>query len=195
MKTIVTVLLLAIATSSFAQDSLFYYNYQRYATTTNGMDVLGYWGLGNTAIGAAGWARSKGGSNYFYYKMTTIYGVTNMAASLIGHFTALNSMKQRLNAAESLKAQRKIETTFLINGCLDIAYLGIGAYIKNKGDTKGFAEDKGYGSAIITQGLFLLLFDGTMYGMQKHNGKKFRHFLEKNPISFNGNSIGITYRL
>ncbi len=195
MKTIITLILISVSVSAFAQDSLLYHNYDRYRTTSTGMNVLGYWGVANTAVGAIGWSASKGGSNYFFYKMTTIYGVANMGASLLGNYTALRSMKQHLDGPQSLKAQRKIETTFLVNGCIDVASIGLGIYLKSHVDSHNSASQRGYGSALIVQNAFLLLFDGTMYTAQKYNGKKLRRFLEKNPITFDGKSIGLIYNM
>jgi len=59
------------------------------------------------------------------------------------------------------------------------------------GITANNPQLRGYGSSVIMQGAFLLLFDATMYSTQKHNGSKLRRFLEKNPVSFAGKGIGI----
>jgi hypothetical protein len=54
---------------------------------------------------------------------------------------------------------------------------------------------RGYGSAIIMQGAFLLLFDATMYSSEKNNGNKLRRFMEKNPLIFDGKKIGMVLNL
>jgi hypothetical protein len=48
---------------------------------------------------------------------------------------------------------------------------------------------------MIVQSAFLLLFDGTMYGLQRSNGNGLRRFLEKNPITFTGKGIGMIYTM
>jgi hypothetical protein len=156
------------------------------------MTVLGSWAVTNIGIGAAGWANSKGGQNKYFYQMTTIWGAANLGAAILGYTSNKNNT---LNAAESLKAQQKIEKIFLINGGLDLVYIGTGVFLNRRGNTNGSAQLKGYGSALIPQGIFLLLFDGTMYATHRSNGNKLRRFLEKNPIGFNGREVGINISL
>lgn len=186
-------MLLIICSGVFAQDSLKVFNYNRISATQTGMTVLGSWGLANAGIGVAGLSSSKGGANKAFYRMTTIWGATNVFAALLG--TLQNDKDVSLDGFATLVAQKKIETKFLINGCVDIAYLGIGIYLKQRGDRKNFADLKGDGSAIIIQSVFLLVFDGTMYTTHKHNGNKLMRFLEKNPIGFTGKSVGINFNM
>ena len=195
MKKILIFIFLVICTRTFAQDSLKSFNYSRNHITTTGMEVLGSWAVVNIGAGAAGWASSKGGSNKYFYQMNTIWGAANLGAALLGYIGTKNNTGKQLTAAECLKAQQKIEKIFLINGGLDLAYIGTGIFLKHRGDNRNSAQLRGYGSAIIVQGVFLLLFDGTMYSTQRSNGNKLRRFLEKNPISFTGKTIGLTYNL
>lgn len=187
----VTIILLFICAFANAQDSLKYFNNTRYQTTKAGMIVLGSWAVANIGIGATGWANSKGGQNKYFYQMTTIWGAANLGAAILG-YTGNN---KQLTAAETLKAQQKIEKIFLINGGLDLAYISTGIYLNHHGMTHSSAQLKGYGTALIPQGIFLLLFDCTMYATHRSNGNKLRQFLEKNPIGFNGREVGINIRL
>ena len=98
--------------------------------------------------------------------------------------------KKNLTAAETLEQQKKLEKIFLINGALDIAYIGTGTYLKLVGDSRKSPIMKGYGESILMQGGFLLIFDGLMYHAEKRNGTKLRNFLEKHPISFDGHRVG-----
>jgi hypothetical protein len=195
MKKILIFVFLITCSRVFAQDSLKSFNYSRNHITTTGMTVLGSWAIANIGVGAAGWANSKGGSNKYFYQMNTIWGAANLGAALLGYTNARKNSSKTLSPSENLKAQQKIEKIFLINGGLDLAYIGTGIFLKHRGNGRNSDQLKGYGSAIITQGIFLLLFDGTMYSTQRHNGNKFRQFLEKNPITFNGNSIGLIYNM
>jgi len=196
MRKALTFLLLLVCTCAFAQqDSLNVFNNARYRTTKKGLTVLGSWGVANIGIGAAGWAGSKGGDNRYFYQMTTIWGAADLGAALLG----LSGNKNRtLNKKETLDAQKKIERIFLINAGLDVAYIGTGLILQSKGNKgKGSnpAQLRGYGSSIIMQGAFLLLFDGTMYGAERFNGNKLRRFLQKNPITFTGKTVGLIYNM
>lgn len=192
MKNRLIIILLFISALASAQDSLKYFINTRYQTTKTGMTVLGSWAVANIGIGAAGWANSKGGQNKYFYQMTTIWGAANLGAAILGY--SGNTNKQ-LTDAETLNAQQKIETIFLINGGLDLAYIGTGIYLNHRGIAHCSAQLKGYGTALIPQGIFLLLFDGTMYVAHHSNGNKLKQFLMKNPIGFNGKELGVNIRL
>ncbi|MEO8711071.1 MAG: hypothetical protein ABI405_03050 [Parafilimonas sp.] len=195
MKKIFILIMMLSYIHVFAQDSLSGFNYSRNHITITGMKVLGSWGIANIGIGAAGWASSHGGANKYFYQMSTIWGVANLGVSVLGFSGAKRNLTKQLNAADNLKAQQAIEKTFLINGSLDVLYVGAGIYLNSHGETRNNDQLKGYGSSVIMQGIFLLLFDGTMYKLQRTNGNKLRQFLEKNSISFTGNSIGIIHGL
>jgi hypothetical protein len=195
MKKIFTLFLILFCSQAFSQDSLRYFNKSRNQITQTGMTVLGSWGLANVGIGAAGWANSKGGANKYFYQMDVIWGGTNLGLAILGYTNARKNKDKALNASETLKEQKKLEQIFLINGGLDLVYIGTGIYLKHRGDTHNSGQLKGYGPSIILQGAFLLLFDGTMYTSERNNGNKLRHFLEKNPVTFDGRHIGIIYHL
>lgn len=155
------------------------------------MKVLGAWGLANTVFGAAGLAASKGGQNHYFYQMTTIWGVTNFIIAIPGYIGASRQMGLDFNVAQTIGQQRKIEFTFSVNTILDVAYIGAGFYMDSRGNNTNNPQLKGYGLSIALQGSFLLLFDATMLRTHYGNGRKLVRFLEKNPIVFDGKSIGI----
>jgi hypothetical protein len=191
MKKIYTAILVLICSCAFAQDSLKNFNYARNRITSTGMEVLGSWAIANIGTGAIGWANSAGGTNKYFYQMNVLWNTANLGAAILGFTGAQKDKNRQHSASETLREQQKIEKIFLVNGGLDLVYIGTGLYLEHRGDDKNSNLVKGYGSSIIVQGVFLLLFDGTMYSAQRHNGNKVRRFLERNPISFNGRSIGM----
>ncbi len=194
MKNILILFCLTACISAYAQDSLKTFNYNRYHVTTSGMTVLAGWGAVNLGVGAAGWA-SAHGTNKYFYEMDTFWGAANLGIVLLGYSGAKKNEGSVLTPAGSLKEQQKIEKIFLINGGFDFVYIGTGIFLKVRGDDRNSAELKGYGSSVILQGIFLLIFDTTMYSANRSNGNKLRRFLEKNPVTFNGRSIGFIYYL
>ncbi len=209
MKKALVIILVLFCTSAFAQDSLKYYNNLRVNTTSSGMKVLGSWGIVNLGTGAIwGWnsnrtttyidlngapiitSKSISSEGQYFFQMNTIWGAADFGIALLGYASVQRDRKKNLTAAETLKQQKKIEKIFLINGALDIAYLGTGAYLKLAGDSRKSPIMKGYGESILMQGGFLLIFDGIMYHAEKGNGTRLRNFLEKHPISFDGHRIG-----
>ncbi|WP_374950569.1 hypothetical protein [Mucilaginibacter sp.] len=194
MKKFLTLCLSLACSGAFAQDSLQYYNQKRYTTTATGMKVLSSWGLVNLAVGATGWATTDGTTKYFH-QMNTFWGGINLGIALLGYTNAQKNKGKSFNPTESLAEQKKMEKVFLINGGLDVAYLGTGIYLSHRGNSKNDDKLKGYGSSVIMQGAALLLFDSIMYATQKGNGGKLRAFLAKNPVMFDGNKVGMLIRL
>ncbi len=123
--------------------------------------------------------------------MNLIWGSVDFGTALIGYAGNQTYKNKKLTAAEITQQQERIQKIFFINGCLDVAYVGTGLYLKLEGDSRNSPIMKGYGSSIILQGGFLLIFDGLMYHAQKSNGNKLKNFLMKNPITFDGKRVGI----
>ncbi len=214
MKKILTLVLIILSSHAFAQDSLKKYNASRIGITSSGMEVLGGWGIANLGTGAIwGWntgatATVNVGGNVVYstsyltsqqtkyfFQMNTIWGAVNFGTALISFESFQKDKKKHLTAAETLKEQERIEKIFRINEGLDVAYLGVGIYLKLVGDHRNSPIMKGYGESIIMQGAFLLVFDGIMYHNEKGNGGKLRHFLEKHPMTFNGKQVGMIFNM
>ena len=193
-KLLVALLLIIISYNASAQDSLRYFNQERYHITTTGMKVLGSWGIANTVVGGIGWANSSGQTKYFY-QMNTFWGIANIGAAVLGYTGAEKARDKNYTVTETLKEQKKIQKIFLINAGLDVAYIGTGIYLDHRGNTHSDDKLKGYGKAVILQGAFLLLFDGTMYGTHHNNGSKLRNFLARNPITFDGSKVGMLIKL
>lgn len=188
-------LLILVFSHAFAQDSLKTFNTNRINTTSNGQLILGGWGVLNLGSGAIGWSSSTSNESRYFFQMNAIWGVANFGTALISYTGLQKTKKKQLTAAETLKEQQKIEKIFLINGVLDVAYLGVGTYLKLAGDSRNSPIMKGYGESILLQGGFLLLFDGLMYHAEKGNGTKLGNFLEKHPITFDGRRVGMIFRM
>lgn len=193
MKKLFAFLSLFTCAHAAAQDSLHYFTDTRNRTIFTGMKVLGSWGAANLAGGGIGWAMAKG-SNKYFYQMSTFWGAVNFGIATLGYTAARKKMNQSLTATESLKAQKKLENIFLINSGLDLVYTGAGLYMKTRGNNKHNETLQGYGSAVMLQGIFLLIFDSVMYKLERNNGNSLRKFLDKNSIAFSGSSIGISHR-
>lgn len=209
MKKTFVIILVLLCSSAFAQDSLKRYNNLRINTTSSGMKVLGAWGVANLGTGAIwGW-NNKSTSTYvglggnqvtssngisregqYFFQMNTIWGAVNFGTALLGYASVQKYRKKTLNGAETLEQQKRIENIFRINAYLDVAYLGVGTYLKLAGDSRKSPIMKGYGESILMQGGFLLIFDGIMYHAEKGHGTRLRNFLEKHPISFDGHRVG-----
>ena len=194
MKKLLVLILLITCINAHAQDSLTYFNQSREHIKISGMKVLGSWAVANIAVGAIGNANTMGQTKYFH-QMNAIWNVVNLGAAVACYIGSKSNTDKAYTSEQSLKEQHKVEKIFLINGGLDLAYVGAGLYLNNRGNSNNDDKLKGYGSAIIFQGAFLLLFDATMYTAERHNGKKLVNFLKKNPLTFDGKRIGMVFKL
>jgi hypothetical protein len=190
MKRIILALMLLPGNKLFAQDSLSIFSSQRNQKLVSSMKVLGGWGIANTAVGAAGWATANGSTKYFH-QMNTFWGLVNTGIAVMGFSGARRDLGKSWDATESLKAQKKLEKIFLINGGLDLVYIGTGLALKTRGNTRSKDKLKGYGSSILLQGIFLMIFDVANYSTQRTTGKALRRFLANHPISLSGDGIGV----
>ncbi|MBC7400453.1 MAG: hypothetical protein H7289_10945 [Mucilaginibacter sp.] len=190
MKKIFALFLLLISIDCLAQDSLQTLNFNRNRIKNTGMQVLGGWATANIVVGGIGWASTNATTKYFH-QMNTIWNVANLGVALLGYTATIKDRDHTYTARESLEEQHKLEKLFLVNGALDFAYIGAGFYLKHRGDINNSDQNRGYGSAVILQGVFLLLFDATMYASEHRTGNKLRRFLVKNPITFDGQKVGM----
>lgn len=190
MKKILVLFLFLISINCVAQDSLQTLNFGRNHIKNTGMQVLGSWAIANIAVGGIGWASTKGKTKYIH-QMNAIWNVANLGAAILGYTSTINDKNKTYTPEESLKEQNKLEKIFLVNGGLDVIYIGAGIYLNHHGNMNNSDQSRGYGSAVILQGAFLLLFDATMYTSERRVGNRLRKFLMKNPITFDGQKVGM----
>ncbi|MDB4584673.1 hypothetical protein N9164_16100 [Draconibacterium sp.] len=155
---------------------------QSLKTNNTGMYVLGSWAIANMATGAFGWANNTGSTKYFY-QMNLFWNVIN---GTIAGFALYNNYTQDLSMiSQDTMLQNHINTEklFLINGGLDIAYIGTGFLLKHLSNNSSKRPEllKGYGNSLILQGAFLFVFDMVMWGIQRMHRLT---FLENTELSF-----------
>lgn len=190
MKKALLFILIIASSHCMAQDSLQMLNFKRNKIKNGGMQVLGSWAAANLVVGGIGWATTNGQTKYFH-QMNALWNVANLGIALLGYNSTIRDRNRTYSPQESLEEQRKLENIFLVNGALDLGYIGAGIYLRHRGIVNGSEQSKGYGSAVIMQGAFLLLFDAAMYTSERHAGNKLRRFLTKNPMTFDGHQLGM----
>lgn len=194
MKNFLFLILIVFATPAFSQDNKQKINQNRIEINTNGMKVLGGWALANMAIGSMAYFNSTGKKKYFN-QMNVMWNVVNLGLATAGYFGAKADLNQQLNLAQSINDQHKIEQILVLNTGLDVGYMAAGLFLNERGLRKSSARLRGYGQSLILQGAFLLVFDGAMYAIHKNNGKGFSQILEKANFSFDGEKIGLIFKL
>ncbi|MBL7682130.1 MAG: hypothetical protein JNK00_02125 [Flavipsychrobacter sp.] len=169
-------------------------NNKRIATNKTGMTILGAWGAANIIGGVAGALASTNQEWKSFHTMNALWGTVNIGIAGIGYMGARKEAGQILTCDKMLGRYESGKRLFLINSGLDIIYIGSGmALISYADDLDNPARWRGYGKSVAMQGIFLLVFDGTMYALHQHNNKQWYKLLEG--ICVTGNGVGLNYTL
>ena len=164
-------------------------NLQRINTNRAGMTVLTGWGAANTVAGIAGYLIADSKEWRAFHGMNAIWGITNAGIGLMGLAGVRKEMKMESNCSDMLQRYESTKRLFLINGGLDFFYIGTGVFLKEHAKTQTNPTLwRGFGNSILIQGIFLLLFDGTMYAA--HQGKNKKWYKALNGLCVSGKGIG-----
>ena len=134
----------------------------RITTQKAGMFVLGGWALLN--FGLSGYfMTATEGRPYFFNQMNVFWNVVNAGIATAGLISAYRAAPL-FTESEILAEYQKFTRVLLINAGLDVLYITAGIILRLKG---GEAKQQGlrlegYGSSLILQGGFLLVFDGVL---------------------------------
>jgi hypothetical protein len=161
--------------------------YQQSLNTNNsGMYVLGSWAIANIAVGAAGWARGSGENKYFH-QMNLFWNTVNLSIAGIALISNFRTDIANLSPDEMMSNHTRMERLYLINAGLDVLYIGTGVLLRSLSHKSAKRGDlmNGYGSSLILQGGFLLVFDAVMWGIQHAQRMQ---FLQNNNIDL---SVGL----
>jgi hypothetical protein len=176
-------LLMADSIPLHGQDGYVDYYGQSLQINTYGMAVLGGWALTNITIGAYGWSNYSGQRVYFH-QMNLFWNVVNLSIAGFALYSSLSSDYSLLSGTELFEKQLKNQRLYLINGGLDVVYMGTGFLLKYLAPRYPKNEDRlmGYGNSVILQGAFLFVFDLLMYGLQRSHRLAFMDQLSFTPM-------------
>lgn len=194
MKKLLLFLFIIFSAEVKAQDSLSYFNQKRNQINQTGMKVLGGWAIANIAVGSIGFYKTRGTARYFN-QMNIFWNIINLGIATAGFYGAKEASQKSFNLNKSLAEQRKTEHILLINAGLDLAYIGGGIYLNRRGISKNSDRLHGYGNAVILQGAFLFLFDSAMFGIQHRHQNLSKNLFSNVEPSFNGEQLGLIYKL
>jgi hypothetical protein len=169
MKNALIFTLILTAGITLGQDANDFYSISQ-QTNKTGMYVLGTWALTNIATGAYGWNRYDGSQKYFY-QMNLMWNAVNLGIAGYALYSFSQNDPLTMTAAEMLRDHVKKENLFLINAGLDLIYIGGGLYMRHLA-SQGYKRAemlKGYGTSVILQGGFLMVFDLAMYIIQRQH--------------------------
>lgn len=154
-----------------------------------GMAALTGFALANITTSAIGLS-STNEANKAFHQMNIGWNGVNLILGASGLWQA-NRVKPFTNDVQALKAGEKMETIFLVNAALDIAYISGGALIKEtrNRNTEQWNQQTGWGNAVMYNGAFLLVFDGVMYALHKNNNEKLWRKLQGIQLGYSPNGV------
>lgn len=156
------------------------------------MISLNTWAVGNIAYGTVANFQTSGEAKYFH-QMNAGWNIVNLAIGIPGIIGAYKAPKE-MNFEETYKLQRRMETIYLVNAGLDVAYMtgGLAMRLHGKNQTGEMAARwKGYGSSLIFQGGYLFAHDLAMFILLKTNTKLLNKEWDKVSLQFTGTGIRI----
>ncbi len=171
------------------------FNAERDRSTATGMLVLGGWATGNLLAGGIGMATTPPGSEaWHFHLMNAAWNTVNLGIALPAWAGARKRLRTpaALDIPGTFDAQRKVEVLYLINGGLDLAYLGAGLWLWEHGHGDPALAHRelfrGFGTSLLLQGGFLLAFDVASYLVHARHWRRARAGLWRH-LQVNGTSI------
>lgn len=182
--------LITVSFNCFSQKiDLSKFEKERTTISKNSMLVLGGWSVLNI-VGSGIATGTHNREMRYFHQMNVMWGGINLAIAGLGYIGNANAKIKDPTMASVLKHQNGVEKTYLINGGLDVLYMGAGLWMNKASDhQKNPDKFKGYGNSIILQGGFLLLYDVVNYAIHRKHGKQ----LNKLELSGGPGSLSMTY--
>ncbi|RDV37040.1 hypothetical protein DV096_16145 [Bradymonadaceae bacterium TMQ3] len=152
-------------------------NQSRLDRQARGMGVLLGWSALNIGVGTAGYLVSDGPRRYFH-QMNAAWNVVNAAIAGFGLRAALRDDASRFDGLETLEEGRSFERILAINIGLNVAYMASGAFMWERGLRRDDDRLRGYGPSLLLQGAFLLVFDSTLFALQRRASARYLEGLQ-----------------
>ncbi|MCK6604103.1 MAG: hypothetical protein L6Q59_04315 [Ignavibacteriaceae bacterium] len=157
-------------------------------TNASGMLVLGGWALSNMLVSGSSYFATSGEARQFH-AMNAMWNLVNFGIAAFGYSDAVNAVPSD-KLSDALKQSAEMQNILLLNAGLDVAYIVTGFLLREKGKTSEKYSEilKGYGSSLVLQGSFLLIFDTILYFVHQNN---FTEILKMADLSFSLNTINL----
>ncbi|RYU78095.1 DUF6992 family protein [Hymenobacter persicinus] len=131
-----------------------------------GMAVLGTWALLNLVVSGYWLPRTDNRTSaHYFHQMNVGWNFVNAVLAVVGMLRAQPNRVASLTLAASLSAQFDFEKILVLNAGLDVAYLGVGSWLRARAASADQRPERllGFGQSLWLQGGFLLLFDASFY--------------------------------
>ena len=175
------------------RDTIDTYNKQRIVTNIKGMNVLAGWGGANLVAGGVGYFTAKSDEWKYFHQMNAGFGLVNFGLAEYGMWRAIKQSRQPLDMRKAWHAYRRDKRTIMLGIGFDVATMATGALLmdKAKNNPANAAMLRGYGKALLLQGIFSITFDNLFLAAHNKNSGPWATILEE--MRFTGNGISYTH--
>ncbi|MBD2703222.1 hypothetical protein IC229_21435 [Spirosoma sp. BT702] len=151
--------------------------------------TLGSFALANIAVGSIAASQTSGETKYVH-RMNVYWNLVNLGIAGAGLLGTRKRNPAAETLAEAVRQHENMKQILLINAGLDVAYVAGGAYLRERAVSRPDNADqlRGYGTSIMAQGAFLLVFDVVNYLIFKNRGDKQERLL----LSATTSGVGVT---
>jgi hypothetical protein len=126
-----------------------------------GSSVLTGWAVANIASGIAGALLVENDTRYVH-EMNALWNSVNLTLGIIGLVNNGRRGPKVDSIGEARRVNRKTRRVYLINGALDVVYIGAGALTAGLGRRFDQPRTVGWGTSIVLQGAWLFAYDIAM---------------------------------
>lgn len=177
------------ATAQSSQDSIAQFHQKKVNVNRCGMKILGSWGAINMVASGIGIALADDEQRKNFHIMNVGWNAVNV-------LIVLPELLKKSHPAPSsnlqlMAQQNKTGKIFLFNAGLDLAYITGGVLVRHLQYSQPLegAKWRGLGNGLIYNGVFLLLFDSVMYGINTRVDKK---YFKMKGVTFNIHPMGVS---
>ena len=140
--------------------------YKRQQIARNGSISLAVWSGVNITVGTIGYFTQPKNEWTYFQEMNVLWNVINLGLAIPG---ILIKDKKQATLIGSLKKHHNLQTIYLVNAALDVSYITAGIFLRMIGSEKNDLRMNGYGSSLLLQGGYLMVYDLVQYILLKRN--------------------------
>jgi hypothetical protein len=125
-----------------------------------GMLVLGGWAIINIMLSSFKLTKTTRDRRYFY-QMNLYWNIVNLLIASLALHSIISASQETIEIAKIIRQYTWIKKILYLNIGLDVSYIILGAYLRERSKTSLFKTERltGWGQSIILQGVFLFLLD------------------------------------
>lgn len=177
--------------AQFESEGFKKFNEERIEFNKRGMLILGSWAVGNMAWGGI-MAGNSTGQERAFHQMNIYWNSVNLIIAGFGYYSAIRE-EASSDFWETQRAQQQIEKVLLLNTGLDLAYIGGGLWMLERGRRLDDEVLRGFGQSVMLQGAFLMTFDLVKFLIHNRHAKQLPKIFEQVHLHGNGLSFRMTF--